>query len=121
MRPPSEPLTCTPKLVGMKDAREVSTAPLVAVGLIGGFLTARETGIRPLGGVVLAAAGAYAARSWHVKKGWPAATGLSLAYLGGFGASHPLAKKIGAWPAVFAVSAVSAAASYVVSDIAEAD
>ena len=50
----------------MKDAREVSTAPLVAVGLIGGFLTARETGIRPLGGVVLAAAGAYAARSWYV-------------------------------------------------------
>ncbi|TGD33282.1 hypothetical protein EB835_02005 [Brevibacterium sp. S22] len=121
MRPPSEPLTCTPKLVCMKDAREVSTAPLVTVGLIGGFLTARETGIRPLGGVVLAAAGAYAARSWYAKKGWPAAAGLSLAYLGGFGASHPLAKKIGAWPAVFAVSAVSAAASYVVSDIAEAD
>ena len=121
MRPPSGPLTCKPKLVRMKDAREVSTAPLVAVGLIGGFLTARETGIRPLGGIVLAAAGAYAARSWYVKKGWPAATGLSLAYLGGFGASHPLAKKVGAWPAVFAVSAVSAAASYVVSDIAEAD
>jgi hypothetical protein len=105
----------------MKDAREVSTAPLVAVGLIGGFLTARETGIRPLGGVVLAAAGAYAARSWYVKKGWPAATALGLTYLGGFGASHPLAKKIGAWPSVLAVGAVSAAASYLVSDIAEAD
>ena len=59
------------RLEHMKDAREVSTAPLVAVGLIGGFLTARETRIRPLGGVVLAAAGAYAARSWYVKKGWP--------------------------------------------------
>ena len=103
----------------MKDAHEVSTAPLAAVGLVGGFLTARETGIRPLGGVVLAAAGAYAARSWYAKKGWPAAAGLSLAYLGGFGASHPLAKKIGAWPAVLAVSAVSAAASYAVSDSAE--
>ena len=103
----------------MKDAHEVSTAPLVAVGLVGGFLTARETGIRPLGGAVLAAAGAYAARSWYAKKGWPAAAGLSLTYLGGIGASHPLAKKIGAWPAVLAVSAVSAAASYVVSDSAD--
>ena len=121
MRPPSEPLTCTPKLVGMKDAREVSTAPLVAVGLIGGFLTARETGIRPLGGVVLAAAGAYAARSWYVKKGWPAATGLSLAYLGGFGASHPLAKKIGAWPAVLTVTAAEAGAAAVLSDAAYSD
>lgn len=105
----------------MKDAHEVSTAPLVAVGLIGGFLTARETGIRPLGGVVLAAAGGYAARSWYAKRGWPAAVGLGLTYLGGFGASHPLAKKIGAWPSVFAVSAVSAAASYLVSDLAESD
>ena len=42
----------------MKDAHEVSTAPLVALGLVGGFLTARETGIRPLGGVVLVAEGA---------------------------------------------------------------
>lgn len=105
----------------MKDAREVSTAPLVAVGLVGGFLTARETGIRPLGGVVLAAAGAYAARSWYAKKGWPVAAALGLAYLGGFGASHPLAKKIGAWPSVLTVSAVGAAAAYLTSDIADAD
>src|SRR5699024_433259 len=103
----------------MKDAHEVSTAPLVAVGLVGGFLTARETGIRPLGGAVLAAAGAYAARSWYADEGWPAAAGLSLTYLGGLPAPQPLAKKIGAWPAVLAVSAVSAAASYVVSDSAD--
>lgn len=70
----------------MKDARKVSTAPLVAAGLVGGFLTARETGIRPLGG---------------------------------FGASHPLAKKIGAWPAVFSVAAVTATAAYVAVDSAQ--
>lgn len=105
----------------MKEAREVATAPLAAAGLFGGFLTARETGIRPLGGVVLAAAGAYASRSWYAKKGWPTATALSLTYLAGFGASHPLAKKIGAWPSVLAVSAVSAAAAYLFSDIAETD
>jgi hypothetical protein len=38
------------------------------------------------------------------------------AYLGGFGASHPLAKKIGAWPSVFTVAAVSAGASHVLVD-----
>src|SRR5699024_2494841 len=103
----------------MKDAHEVSTAPLVAVGLVGGFLTARETGIRPLGGAVLAAAGAYAARSWYAKQGGPAAAGLSPTNTRGCRAPPPLAQKIGAWPAVLAVSAVSAAASYVVSDSAD--
>ena len=100
----------------MKDAQEVSTAPLVAVGLIGGYLTARETGIRPLGGVVLAAAGAYAARTWYAKRGWPTATALGFAYLGGFGLSHPLAKKIGAWPAVVTVTAAAAGAAYLAVD-----
>ena len=100
----------------MKDAQEVSTAPLVAVGLIGGYLTARETGIRPLGGVVLAAAGAYAARTWYAKRGWPTATALGFAYLGGLGLSHPLAKKIGAWPAVVTVTAAAAGAAYLAVD-----
>lgn len=121
VRPPSRPRPALPKLVVMKDAREVSTAPLVAVGLVGGFLTARETGIRPLGGVVLAATGAYAARTWFTKQGWPIGTALTLGYLGGFGASHPLAKKIGAWPSVLSVAAVTAAAAYVAVDSVEAD
>jgi hypothetical protein len=41
---------------------------------------------------------------------------LSGIYLGGFGASHPLAKKIGAWPSVLTVAAVAATASFVLSD-----
>ena len=77
-------------------------------GLIGGYLTARETGIRPLGGVVLAAAGAYAGRTWLAKRGPAVAGGLTALYLGGFGASHPLAKKIGAWPSVLTATAVTA-------------
>ena len=36
----------------------IGTAPIAAAGLVGGYYVARETGIRPLGGVVLAAAGA---------------------------------------------------------------
>ncbi len=94
----------------------IPSAPIAAAGLVGGYLVARETGIRPLGGVVLAGAGAIAGRSWYRSAG-PATTAvLSAIYLGGFGASHPLAKKIGAWPSVFAVAGVSAASSWLFAD-----
>lgn len=96
--------------------RRIPTAPIVAGSLIGGYLVARQTKKRELGGAVLAAGGIVAARSWY-QTGGPVTTAVLLAtYLGGFGASHPLAKKIGAWPAVFTVAGVSAAASYVLSD-----
>ena len=92
------------------------TAPIVAASLVGGYLVARETGIRPLGGAVLAAGGVAAGRQWRRTVG-PARTALLAGvYLGGFGASHPLAKKIGAWPAVISVATVSAAAAYVLAD-----
>lgn len=100
----------------VRDAADVSTAPIAALGLVGGYVVARESGIRPLGGVVLGAAGLYAGRSWVANAGPAGATALAAVYLGGFGASHVLAKKIGAWPAVLAVAAASAAASWVVSD-----
>lgn len=97
-------------------ASSVRTAPLAALGLVGGYLVARESGIRPLGGVLLGACGLYAGRTWLAKTG-PAVTALlSVLYVGGFGASHPLAKKIGAWPAVLAVSAASAGASWALCD-----
>lgn len=102
--------------MSLRSAETVQTAPVAALGLLGGYLTARETGIRPLGGVVLAAAGVYAGRTWLAKGGPAVAGGLAALYLGGFGASHPLAKKIGAWPAVFAVTAASAGASYALCD-----
>jgi hypothetical protein len=100
----------------LRDAADVTTAPIAALGLVGGFVAARETGIRPLGGVVLGLAGVYAGRSWMAKAGGAATAGLAAVYLGGFGASHPLAKRIGAWPSVLTVAAVSAAASWVVAD-----
>lgn len=100
----------------LKPAESVKTAPVVAVGLIGGWLTARETGIRPLGGAVLAAAGAYAGRTWLARRG-PATTAvLGATYLLGFGLSHPLAKRIGAWPAVLSVTAAAAGAAALLSD-----
>ena len=94
----------------------IPTAPIVAGSLIGGYLVARTTKIRPLGGAVLAAGGAIAGREWMRTVGPIGTTALTAVYLGGFGASHPLAKKIGAWPSVLSVAAVSGVASYVVSD-----
>lgn len=100
----------------LKSADKVSTATVIAAGLLGGWLTARESGIRPLGTIPLVASGALAARSWNKKKGPAVATALLATYVGAFGLSHPLAKKIGAWPAVLTVTGAAAAAAYVVSD-----
>jgi zinc transporter ZupT len=36
--------------------------------------------------------------------------------LAGFGVSHPLARRIGAWPSVFVVAAVSGGASNLLAD-----
>lgn len=94
----------------------IPTAPIVAGSLIGGYLVARETKKRPLGGAVLLAGGVAAGRQWLRTSG-PATTAvLTGIYLGGFGASHPLAKKIGAWPAVFTAAGVSAASAWALSD-----
>lgn len=90
---------------------KIPTAPLVAAGLVGGYATARFTGKRPLGGAVLAVAGAAAAKGWNDSVGPAGAAGLTALYLGAFGASHPLAKKIGAWPSVGVVTAVTTAAA----------
>lgn len=104
-------------MIDIKKPSEVSTALVVTTGLLGGWLSARETGIRPLGGVVLAAAGVWAGRSWLAKTN-PATTAvLAATYVGGFGLSHPLAKKLGSWPAVLTVTAVTAGASYAFSDM----
>ncbi|NNG21274.1 hypothetical protein HJ590_17275 [Naumannella sp. ID2617S] len=100
----------------LRNADDVQTAPLVALGLIGGYLVARESGIRPLGGVVLGGLGLLAGRTWLARGGPAVAGGLAAVYLGAFGASHPLAKKIGAWPAVFSVTAAAAGAAYAISD-----
>jgi hypothetical protein len=95
---------------------KIPTAPIVAAGLIGGYLVARETEIRPLGGVVLAVAGITAGRQWLRTSGPVGAGALTAIYLGSFGASHPLAKKIGAWPSVITAASLSAGAAWLVSD-----
>lgn len=102
--------------IDIKNPKKVSTATVVSAGLLGGYITARESGIRPLGGVVLAAAGGWAVRSWLAKTNIATTVGLTALYVGGFGASHPLAKKIGSWPSVLAVTGATAGAAYLLSD-----
>ena len=81
---------------------------LTSSGLVGGFALARATGVRWTGGVVLGVVGAAACVLVARNGGaWRAAT-VTTAYVLAFGASHPLAKRLGAWPSVAAVSAVTA-------------
>lgn len=103
---------------GMKlnRAENVNTAEVAGLGLVGGWLTARTTGVRPLGGTVLAAAGCWAGRTWLAKSGPTIAGLLGATYLAAFGASHGLAKKIGAWPAVITVTAATCTACHFLCD-----
>ncbi|MBT3150992.1 hypothetical protein HTV45_08835 [Streptomyces sp. CHD11] len=94
----------------------VPGAVWAASGLVGGYGVARWTRRRELGGVVLAAAGAAAARQWREQAGGAAAGALSAAYVAAFAGSHPLARKVGAWPAVFGVAGAVALTSWVVAD-----
>ncbi|MGX1270228.1 hypothetical protein [Streptomyces phaeoluteigriseus] len=94
----------------------VPGAVIAAGGLVGGYGVARWTKKRPLGGAVLAVAGAAAAREWQQRAGGKAAGALTVAYVAAFAGSHPLAKKVGAWPSVFGVAGAVALASWAVAD-----
>jgi hypothetical protein len=86
---------------------------VAAAGLVGGFLVARRTGRRELGGALFAAAGVWCAREWYRARGPAVAAGLGVVYVAAMGGSHPLAKRIGAWPSVAAVTVVAVAAAEV--------
>jgi hypothetical protein len=96
--------------------RSLPSSLVAATGLVGGYGVARWTGKRPLGGAVLAIAGAAAARQWRRRAGGTAAGALTAAYVAAFAGSHPLARKVGAWPAVFGVAGAVALASWTVAD-----
>jgi hypothetical protein len=94
----------------------IPTSLLAAGGLTGGFALAQATRKRQLGGAAFAAAIAAAVPQWRRTAGTGGAaalTGLSVAALA---VSHPLAKKIGAWPSVAAVSGAVALASWAAVD-----
>lgn len=86
---------------------------VAAIGLIAGFSVARSSGRREAGGAVFAVAGGWCARQWLRAMGRNWGAGMLGLYAGAMGASHPLAKRIGAWPSVLGVSALVAGASEV--------
>ena len=94
----------------------IPTAAITAGSLVGGWQLARRTGNRSVGGVVLAVGGVLAAQQWARRTSAVVTGTLVVTYVGAFALSHPLAKRIGAWPSVLAVSALTAAASYVAAD-----
>lgn len=94
---------------------ELPTAALTTAGLVGGFALANKSGNRPLGGVVMALANAAALPTW-LKQGPATAAGLTAGYWAAMGVSHPLAKKIGAWPSVAVVSGAVALAAWAAAD-----
>jgi hypothetical protein len=100
----------------MAKVPSVPSALVAASGLVGGYGVARWTRKRQLGGVVLTAAGATAAQQWRQRAGGKAAGALTVAYVAAFAGSHPLAKKVGAWPAVLGVAGAVALASWAVAD-----
>ncbi|MDH6680360.1 hypothetical protein M2284_004589 [Rhodococcus sp. LBL1] len=94
---------------------KTATSALAAAGLVGGYTVARQTGNRQLGGAVLAAVGGVCTYNWAKSSGPGRAAALLGTYVAAFGGSHPLAKKIGAWPSVGVVAAGTAIASQVVA------
>jgi hypothetical protein len=99
----------------MRQPPVVTPSSVSAAGLIGGYAVARYTGRREAGGAVFAAAGAWCAREWARRSGSVTAAALSTLYLTAMGGSHPLAKRLGAWPSVLTVATVTAAASELLS------
>jgi hypothetical protein len=89
-----------------------------ALGLAVGFAIAQGTGVRALGGIVLAACGVGAGWLWYQRRGPAVAVGLAVAYLALFALAHVLALGLGwpAWLAVGLVTAAAAALSWVVAD-----
>ncbi|WP_448625069.1 hypothetical protein [Geodermatophilus sp. URMC 64] len=91
---------------------------LVAVGLVAGFGVAQGTGVRALGGALLAACGIGAAALWVRRRGWAVAIGLGVLYLAAFVLAHVLALGVGlnSWLAVALVTIAAAGVTYVVAD-----
>lgn len=91
----------------------IPVAPVAAGTLIAGYAVASGSGSRPLGGVVLLAGGAWCAHNCARRAGPRTAAALTSVGIAAFALSHLLGPAIGAWPAVLAVSAATAAIVWV--------
>lgn len=102
------------------QARELMTktptSVLTAVGLIAGYAVASTSGNRRLGGAVAAAGLGLSWEAWRRRAGMGTACALATTYVAALGGSHPLAKKIGAWPSVLTVATAMGVAAHCFGD-----
>ena len=103
------------RLRPMAAARVRPPSAVAAAGLIGGFAAARYSHRRSAGGALFGLAWVWCSRSWWRATGPAPAGALGVLYPAAMGVSHPLARRIGAWPAVGVVTALVVAASEVVT------
>jgi hypothetical protein len=94
----------------------VPTAPVAAGSLVIGYGIAVSTGVRPLGGLVLAAGTGWCAREWARRRGTFTAAALVGVQVGGFVASHRLARRLGAWPSVLVTALAGGTIAALVGD-----
>ncbi|GAB3281041.1 hypothetical protein [Parasphingorhabdus pacifica] len=95
--------------------RSIPAGLLTSAGLVGGFAVSKATKHRHWGGAVAALAGIGAAESCRRRTGMARASVLAVTYASALAGSHPLARKIGAWPAVCTVTAGTAGAAALLS------
>ena len=92
------------------------TWPVASGSLVAGFSVAQATGVRPLGGIVLALGAGWCALHWRRRVGVARTAGLVGLYLALFVLSHVIADPVGTWPAVFLVAAAMGIAALLVAD-----
>ena len=92
------------------------TWPVASGSLVIGFAVAQATGVRPLGGIVLALGAGWCAMHWRRRLGIARTAGLVGLYLALFVLSHVISDVVGTWPAVFLVAAVMGIAALLVAD-----
>ncbi|WP_243789163.1 hypothetical protein [Saccharopolyspora gloriosae] len=92
--------------------RSASPALLSSAGLIAGFGVTRLQRHRSWSGLVAGAGGLAAMDSCRRRSGGGRALVLGAAYAGALAGSHPLARRIGAWPAVLTAAAGVAGAAH---------
>jgi hypothetical protein len=97
-----------------------ATWPVAAGSLLLGFGVAQASGVRALGGVVLAAGAGWCALRWRRSVGPSRTAALLLVYVGAFAGSHVIAGTVGTWPAVLLAAGVAGLAAWALADAAVA-
>jgi hypothetical protein len=85
--------------------------------LVLGFAVAQATGVRPLGGIVLALGAGWCALRWRRSVGTARMAGLVGLYVVLFVVSHLIAGTVGTWGAVALVAATMGVATLLVADL----